>query len=326
MLALGSTGAAGGELSARLTKIDTAIQRRKRIEFEYFTMQSGETALRKVDPYLLLFEKGEFYLVGHAHERGKVRMFRLSRIRGKVAYATKAEHDFQRPEDFDREGLRSALMLQYMVGPEAVLDPAGTPDLEAVVRAVQAEGEAAFQRKVDYLREFGRKLNLPDVDGQILSQVMLSVLDEKWKDHLYDLDQLRNAIQYRAYGQKDPLVEYKREAFEMFEDLMRDIQASFTERFLKVQVSAEPPRRPPPPPPPAPAAGKGTEDLFTAPARPSPGAPPAGVSRHARSQGPSSPRAPSAMPANTARDAAMPSATPCSRRTLSSSRCKRRTK
>jgi proteasome accessory factor C len=103
VLALGSTGAAGGELSARLTKIDTAIQRRKRIEFEYFTMQSGETALRKVDPYLLLFEKGEFYLVGHAHERGKVRMFRLSRIRGKVAYATKAEHDFQRPEDFNRE-------------------------------------------------------------------------------------------------------------------------------------------------------------------------------------------------------------------------------
>ncbi len=71
---------------------------------------------------------------------------------------------------------------------------------------------------------------------------MLSVLDERWKDHLYDLDQLRNAIQYRAWGQKDPLVEYKREAFEMFEDLMHDIQSTFTERFLKIQVSAEPPR------------------------------------------------------------------------------------
>ena len=83
---------------------------------------------------------------------------------------------------------------------------------------------------------------------------MLSVLDERWKDHLYDLDQLRNAIQYRAWGQKDPLVEYKREAFEMFEDLMHDIQSTFTERFLKIQVSAEPPRSraaaaPPPPPP-----------------------------------------------------------------------------
>ena len=103
-IGLGITGSAGGaELSARLAKVDTAIYRRKRIEFEYFTMQTGETALRKVDPYELLFEGGQFYLVGHSHERGDVRVFRLSRIRGKVAYATKAEHDFQRPD-----GLRPA--------------------------------------------------------------------------------------------------------------------------------------------------------------------------------------------------------------------------
>jgi proteasome accessory factor C len=101
-IGLGITGSAGGaELSARLAKVDTAIYRRKRIEFEYFTMQTGETALRKVDPYELLFEGGQFYLVGWSHERGAIRVFRLSRIRGKVAYATKAEHDFQRPADFD---------------------------------------------------------------------------------------------------------------------------------------------------------------------------------------------------------------------------------
>ncbi len=101
-IGLGITASAGGpELSTRLAKIDTAIYRRKRIEFEYYTMQSGETALRKVDPYHLLFEGGQFYLVGYSHERDDVRMFRLSRIRGKVAYATKAEHDFQRPSDFD---------------------------------------------------------------------------------------------------------------------------------------------------------------------------------------------------------------------------------
>ena len=101
-IGLGITGSAGGaELSARLAKVDTAIYRRKRIEFEYFTMQTGETAARKVDPYELLFEGGQFYLVGWSHERGAIRVFRLSRIRGKVAYATKAEHDFQRPDDFD---------------------------------------------------------------------------------------------------------------------------------------------------------------------------------------------------------------------------------
>jgi predicted DNA-binding transcriptional regulator YafY len=101
-IGLGITASAGGaELSARLAKIDTAIYRRKRIEFEYYTMQSDATALRKVDPYHLLFEGGQFYLVGYSHERDAVRVFKLSRIRGKVAYATKAEHDFQRPPDFD---------------------------------------------------------------------------------------------------------------------------------------------------------------------------------------------------------------------------------
>src|SRR5215217_6692331 len=101
-IGLGITASPGGaELSSRLAKIDTAIYRRKRIEFEYHTMQSDETALRRVDPYHLLFEGGQFYLVGFSHERDDVRVFRLSRIQRKVAYATKAEHDFQRPADFD---------------------------------------------------------------------------------------------------------------------------------------------------------------------------------------------------------------------------------
>ncbi|MDA0179081.1 WYL domain-containing protein [Solirubrobacter phytolaccae] len=101
-IGLGITASAGGgETSARLAKIDTAIYRRKRIEFEYHTMGRDATEQRKVDPYHLLFEGGQFYLVGWSHERKDVREFRLSRIRGKVAYATKAEHDFQRPEDFD---------------------------------------------------------------------------------------------------------------------------------------------------------------------------------------------------------------------------------
>ena len=57
---------------------------------------------RKVNPYHLVFRDGQFYLIGYSHERDEVRVFRLSRIRGKVSYATKAEHDFQAPEDFDR--------------------------------------------------------------------------------------------------------------------------------------------------------------------------------------------------------------------------------
>ena len=101
-LALGIKGSAGGaELSQRLAKIDTAIYRRKTIEFEYYTISRDATAMRRVDPYLLLFRPTGFQLVGHAHDRNDIRVFNLERIRGKVAYATKAEHDFQRPADFD---------------------------------------------------------------------------------------------------------------------------------------------------------------------------------------------------------------------------------
>jgi predicted DNA-binding transcriptional regulator YafY len=101
-VALGITASAGGhELSARLAKVETAIFRNKTIVFEYYTMERDELSTRRVDPYHLLFQGGQFYLLGYAHERKAVRVFRLSRIRGKVSYATKAEHDFRRPEDFD---------------------------------------------------------------------------------------------------------------------------------------------------------------------------------------------------------------------------------
>ena len=97
------TASAGGrDLSQRLSKIETAISRRKTIEFTYYTMERDETEKRKVDPYHLVFRGGQFYLIGHAHERDAVRVFRLSRIQGKVGYASKAEHDFSPPEDFDR--------------------------------------------------------------------------------------------------------------------------------------------------------------------------------------------------------------------------------
>ena len=97
------TASAGGrDLSQRLSKIETAISRRKTVEFTYYTMERDETEKRKVDPYHLVFRGGQFYLIGHAHERDAVRVFRLSRIQGKVGYASKAEHDFSPPENFDR--------------------------------------------------------------------------------------------------------------------------------------------------------------------------------------------------------------------------------
>ena len=97
------TASAGGrDLSQRLSKIETAISRRKTIEFTYYTMERDDTEKRKVNPFHLVFRGGQFYLIGHSHERDAVRVFRLSRIQGKVGYASKAEHDFSPPESFDR--------------------------------------------------------------------------------------------------------------------------------------------------------------------------------------------------------------------------------
>jgi proteasome accessory factor C len=96
-----TAGAGGRELSQRLSKIETAIFRRKTILFDYYTMGRDALESRKVDPYHLLFRDRQYYLIGHSHERGDVRVFRLTRIRGKVGYSSKAEHDFPRPKEFD---------------------------------------------------------------------------------------------------------------------------------------------------------------------------------------------------------------------------------
>jgi proteasome accessory factor BC len=113
-VALGITGSAGGhDVSQRLAKIETAIFRRKTIVFDYYTMERDEVGARRVDPYQLLYQGGQFYVVGRAHERSAIRVFRLSRIRGKVGYATKAEHDFQRPVNFDPRGYANRIHWQF---------------------------------------------------------------------------------------------------------------------------------------------------------------------------------------------------------------------
>jgi proteasome accessory factor C len=138
-VSLGITGAADGhEVSQRLAKIETAIFRRKTIVFDYYTMERGETGARKVDPYQLLYQGGQFYVVGRSHERNAIRVFRLSRIVGKVGYATKAEHDFQRPDDFDPRAYANRIQWQFG-------DPVGTAE-------VWISGRIAWQVQ----RHFGR--------------------------------------------------------------------------------------------------------------------------------------------------------------------------
>jgi proteasome accessory factor C len=147
-IALGITGSAGGhEISGRLAKIETAIFRRKTIVFDYYTMGRDEVGARRVDPYQLLYQGGQFYLVGRSHERDAIRVFRLSRIRGKVGYATKAEHDFQRPADFDPRAYANRIDWQFG-------QPAGTAE-------IWIGNRIAWQIE----RHFGRYGEMRETDG-----------------------------------------------------------------------------------------------------------------------------------------------------------------
>ncbi|HEU5155131.1 MAG TPA: SEC-C metal-binding domain-containing protein, partial [Gemmatimonadales bacterium] len=240
-------GAEEGEVISHPWVTGAIGQAQKRVELQNF---QARKRLLEYDDVMNQQREVVYSLRLFALERGEQLKAEATRmVDGAVErVVTTMLVEAKNPQEFDRNGVQSALTMQFLVSADDLLDPAKAPDLNGMVAAARAEAHRTLTRKLEYLTEFGKSIGQPDVDMQVLSAVMLRVLDEKWKDHLYDLDQLRNAIQYRAYGQKDPLVEYKKEAFEMFEDLMRDVQATFTEQFLKIQVSAEPPRPQPPPP------------------------------------------------------------------------------
>src|SRR5438270_332488 len=146
-------------------------------------------------------------------------------------------NEFDSQEEWDFALVRQDLLMHYMLSVPGFEDGnLPTSQEMAEQRAIEA-GRKAFADKLASLNEYAE---------QLLALVMLHVIDEKWKDHLYDLDQLRNAIGYRSWGQKDPLIEYKHEAYNMFVDLMQDIHNTFTERFLRAQITFEE-RQPLPP-------------------------------------------------------------------------------
>ncbi|MCD6574897.1 SEC-C domain-containing protein, partial [Candidatus Aerophobetes bacterium] len=79
-----------------------------------------------------------------------------------------------------------------------------------------------------------------DMMRELERMILLHTLDSRWKDHLYAMDSLKEGIGLRGYGQRDPLVEYKREAYAMFEDLIQRIKEEVSELIFKVQISKEP--------------------------------------------------------------------------------------
>ena len=243
------SGVEDGEVITGKLVTRSIEQAQKRVELQNFQTRKR---LLEYDDVMNQQREVIYSLRLGALERGEEVKAEARRMIEMAVHHTVAEFigDAESPEEFDREGLANDLALRYVFTVDALADPEATADQDAVEQAVLEESEKAFTRKLDYLTDFGKTVNAANVDRQVLSQVLLQVLDEKWKDHLYDLDLLRNAIQYRAYGQRDPLMEYKKDAFEMFEDLMGDINTTFAEKFFKVQLTAGPQpgagQRPPP--------------------------------------------------------------------------------
>jgi preprotein translocase subunit SecA len=154
--------------------------------------------------------------------------------------------EYDEPAQWDFDLLKQDLLMHFLLQvPEYESEDLRPTDETAAQRVAVEAAKRAFWAKLESLDAVRDEMGAP-YGGRLLSLVMLNVLDEKWKDHLYDLDQLRNSIHYRSWGQQDPLIEYKQEAYKMFVDLMNDIYNTFTERFLKVQLIMEQPPEPTP--------------------------------------------------------------------------------
>jgi len=127
------------------------------------------------------------------------------------------------PDTWDLEGLRVNLgnqfgfdIAQFGLDPKSITFPELSEKVTEKVRTIYEDKEKRFG--AEYMR-FQERM------------IMLQILDMQWKDHLWSLDHLKEGIGLRGYGQRDPLIEYKKESFDMFEDLRNRIEEE-TVRFL----------------------------------------------------------------------------------------------
>jgi preprotein translocase subunit SecA len=139
------------------------------------------------------------------------------------------------PDDWDIKGLKDAIFTGFGVD---ILAEGVKP--ETLNR--QELGDALFE-KLQQRYNAKEQLIGPEAMRYHERMIMLSVLDSQWKDHLRDMDHLKEGIGLRGYGQHDPLVEYKRESFDMFEAMMQRSQEE-TVRYLYLMQILERPAAP----------------------------------------------------------------------------------
>jgi preprotein translocase subunit SecA len=148
------------------------------------------------------------------------------------------------PEEWDVDGLLTALTSVY---PTAL----SKDDMEELVTAEEVQ-ELVLQDALDVYDGKEQELGVDPGTGLIILRelermVLLSITDNKWREHLYEMDYLQEGIGLRAYGQRDPLVEYQREAFDMFNEMKESIRDEFVRYIYRVElIRQDEPSRPRP--------------------------------------------------------------------------------
>ena len=161
----------------------------------------------------------------------QVRTFMFDTISAYVTNATVGV-----PEDWDLKTLWNALKTLYPISftYEEVINQAGGPgnlDADYLLEKVLSDADTAYQRREQDLTE--------TVIRELERKILLSVLDKKWRDHLYEMDYLQEGIGLRAMAQRDPLVEYQREGFDLFSAMMDAIKEELVGFLFNVEVQVE---------------------------------------------------------------------------------------
>ncbi len=157
-------------------------------------------------------------------------------MRHEVAETLVSEHipENAYPEQWDAHGLE--VRAKEIFGLELPIEEwskeEGIADEEITHRII----DAADRRMAEKAANYG-----PDVMRMVEKSLLLQILDQHWKEHLLQLDHLRQGIGLRAYGQRDPLNEYKAEAFNLFEGLLLRLRESVTSLLAHVELRADPP-------------------------------------------------------------------------------------
>jgi preprotein translocase subunit SecA len=148
------------------------------------------------------------------------------------------------PDEWDLEQLWTALKTLYPISvPLGPIDEDRTElDVDDLVDLLQEDAQSAYDRREESL---GTGDGGEPVMRELERRVLLSVLDRKWREHLYEMDYLQEGIGLRAMGQRDPLVEYQREGYDMFNAMMEAIKEESVGFLFHVEVQIE--QAPPPP-------------------------------------------------------------------------------